>query len=109
MIEFNGAYFAVSEIVRVIPFDTGDIKYPKGLNLILKNGDTYGVKYITLRERDTAKYKLINCIERELKSDEIQLNNLRLSLETSLKRIEARQLRLHRVLKSKLSPDQVTE
>ena len=109
MVEFNGMYFNVSELVRVEPIETGDLNYPKGIDLVFKTGYTYRVKCSNLATRDQEKNNLIRRIEIEERSYEEKIFNSFHRIETLVKRIEDRQLRLYRTLKGKLSSERLTE
>ena len=109
MVEFNGSYFAVSEIVKVMSCDTSDKTYPKGLTLVFKNGETFGVMYKDLTSRDKAKVDLIRRIEMESRHYEEKIINRLRAMELHLKSIENRQLRLYKILKNKLPLEQLTE
>lgn len=105
MVNFNGTYIDGSAILLICPYDTGDKDYPYGLSVELTTGARYAVRYNNRTNRENAKYDLIKGIDRDRRENTEYLLNKTISIESTVNRLEKRQLRIQKLLKEVLKWD----
>lgn len=102
MIEFNGNYFAASEVECITKYKSGNTEYPFGLRVTFKSGRNLGVDYQSETQRNRDATILQGKVGSELNSVYERIWNRLYLIDDSVKRIDKRQLRIWRQLKALL-------
>lgn len=100
MVDFGGDYSIVADQIESIYTSEGlDEEYPYNLRVRMKSGQEHGYKYKTKEARSSAKRRLINAVECELRRRDADISNRLFFIDDKLKRMDGRQLRIWRLLK----------
>ena len=103
MIDFEGYYSFPADQVESVEIGTrNDAPCPYILSVNMKSGKTLSVNYKNKADRDRQKQLLVNRISTELRSDYERLYNKLYLIEDCMKRVDKRQLRIWRQLKTLL-------
>lgn len=103
MIDFDGYFSFPADQVESVEIGTrNDTTHPHILTVNMKSGKTHSVSYKNKADRDRQKQLLVNRISSELRSDYERLYNKLYLIEDCMKRVDKRQLRIWRQLKTLL-------